>query len=233
MSKKKQNKNNGYTWKIQLWEHQREILSIFPKRGCWWKSISEYFLWLFFFLHAEKCNLFNDRFFFGKKFCCFFLTKTHFFCKSIQASCLCSNIYCNSSSQEPLIFFPSSHLDHPWRSPKYLYSATYSVALKCCYSGSFLFCLFFFRLHHLSSYRFTLNISPLQSSVLKNTLTNSTTICSDWLEHCLKTQRWEIIILRDSLKMKTYHKSPFGSVLSDAENSQKGSTQNVIWIIES
>lgn len=27
---------------------------------------------VFFFLHAEKCNLFTDRFFFGKKFCCFF-----------------------------------------------------------------------------------------------------------------------------------------------------------------
>lgn len=59
----------------------------------------------FFFLHAEQCNLFNDRFFFGKKFCCFFLTKTHFFCKSIQASCLCSNIYCNQFFTRTSYFF--------------------------------------------------------------------------------------------------------------------------------
>lgn len=102
--KKKQNKNNGYTWKIQLWAHQREILSIFPKRGCWWKSISEYFLWLFFF-SMQKNAIFLWQIFFGKKFCCFFLTKTHLFCKSIQASCLCSNIYCNQFFTRTSYFF--------------------------------------------------------------------------------------------------------------------------------
>lgn len=29
--------------------------------------------------------------------------------------------------------------------------------------------------------------------------------------------------------METYWKSPFGSVLSEVEDSKKGSTQNVMW----
>lgn len=78
----------------------------FSKKRMLMKINQWIFLVAFFFLHAEKCNLFNDRFFFWQKVLLFFfLTKTHFFCKSIQASCLCSNIYCNQFFTRTSYFF--------------------------------------------------------------------------------------------------------------------------------
>lgn len=185
----------------------------------------------FFFLHAEKCNLLTDRFFFGKKFCCFFfLTKILLFCKSMQAFCLCSNFHCNQFfTGISFFFFPLFSFGSSLKIPQTPVLSNIFSSSEILLPRKFFILLFFFRLHYLSSYRFTLHISPHQSSVWKNTTTNTTSTYSDWLERCLKTPKVGNHHFEEQFKNGTYWKSPFGSVLSGVENSKKGSTQNVMW----
>lgn len=77
----------------------------FSKKRMLMKINQWIFLVAFFFSMQNNAIFLMTDFFLAKSSVVFFLTKTHFFCKSIQASCLCSNIYCNQFFTRTSYFF--------------------------------------------------------------------------------------------------------------------------------